>query len=96
MARDSTIEVEQCGTRHPGVLEGAVVGMWGEPSKAFVTLRPGSMVSEQEIIEFCRQHIAHFKAPVAIEFCELPKKPRPARFRNARFVRKSERAPATH
>jgi fatty-acyl-CoA synthase len=73
----STIEVEQCVARHPAVLECAVVAIpdatWGERPKAFVTLKPGRQANEQEIIEFCKQHIAHFKAPAAVEFGDLPK-----------------------
>jgi fatty-acyl-CoA synthase len=73
----STIEVEQCIVRHPAVLECAVVAVpderWGERPKAFVTLKPGLTATEQEIIEHCRQHIAHFKAPAAVEFGDLPK-----------------------
>ena len=73
----STIEVEQVIIRHPAVLEAAVVGVpddrWGEVPKAFVTLKHGAAVSAEELIEFCRQNIAHFKAPRAIAFGELPK-----------------------
>ncbi len=73
----STIEVEQCVARHPAVMECAVVAIpdttWGERPKAFVTLKPGRQASEGEIIDFCKQHIAHFKAPAAVEFGELPK-----------------------
>jgi fatty-acyl-CoA synthase len=46
---------------------------WGERPKAFVTLKPGQQATEPEIIEFCKRHIAHFKAPAAVEFGELPK-----------------------
>jgi fatty-acyl-CoA synthase len=38
-----------------------------------VTLKPGQSATEPEIIEFCKQHIAHFKAPAAVEFGDLPK-----------------------
>jgi fatty-acyl-CoA synthase len=73
----STIEVEQAVAKHPAVLECAVVAVpdekWGERPKAFVTLKPGQKATEAEIIEFCRQHIAHFKCPAAIEFGDLPK-----------------------
>ena len=73
----STIEVEQCVARHPAVMECAVVAIpdekWGERPKAFVTLKPGQRASEREIIDFCKQHIAGFKAPAAVEFGELPK-----------------------
>jgi fatty-acyl-CoA synthase len=73
----STIEVEQCVARHQSVLECAVVAIpddkWGERPKAFVTLKPGRNATEQDLIEFCKQHIAHFKAPAAVEFGDLPK-----------------------
>ncbi len=73
----SSIEVEHTLVRHPAVLECAVVGMpdekWGEVPKAFVGLRPGETATEQEIIDFCRQRIAHYKCPKAVEFTELPK-----------------------
>ncbi len=73
----STIEVEQCVARHPAVMECAVVAMpdekWGERPKAFVTLKPGQTATEADIIEHCRQSMARFKAPAAVEFCELPK-----------------------
>ncbi|GER84111.1 acyl-CoA synthetase [Thermogemmatispora aurantia] len=73
----STIEVEQVVARHPAVLECAVIGIpdptWGERPKAFVTLKPGHGATAQEIIEFCRQHLAHFKCPVAVSFGALPK-----------------------
>jgi len=59
------------------VLECAVIAVpdekWGERPKAFVTLRPGTEVTAAEIITFCRDHIAHFKCPAAVEFDELPK-----------------------
>jgi fatty-acyl-CoA synthase len=73
----STIEVEHTLVKHPAVLECAVVAMphekWGEVPKAFVTLRPNAGVTEADLIAFCREQIAHFKCPKAIEFTELPK-----------------------
>jgi fatty-acyl-CoA synthase len=73
----STIEVEQVVAQHPAVLECAVVAIpdeqWGERPKAFVTLKPGQSATEQEIIDFCRARIAHFKAPAAVSFGDLPK-----------------------
>ena len=73
----STIEVEQVVCRHPAVMEAAVVAIpdekWGERPKAFVTLKKGKEATEEEIIEFCKQNIARFKAPAAVEFTELPK-----------------------
>ena len=46
---------------------------WGERPKAFVTLNPGASASAEEIIAFCRERLAHYKCPDAIEFGELPK-----------------------
>jgi fatty-acyl-CoA synthase len=73
----STIEVENTIYRHPKVQEVAVVGIphekWGEVPKAFVTPRPSGSLAEDEIIEFCRENLAHFKCPKSVEFCELPK-----------------------
>ncbi|HNS45905.1 MAG TPA: AMP-binding protein, partial [Bacteroidales bacterium] len=73
----STIEVEQTVVRHPAVLECAVVAIpdekWGERPKAFVTLKKGAYASEEEILVFCKEHMAHYKCPAAIEICDLPK-----------------------
>lgn len=74
----SSIEVEGTLYRHPAVLEAAVAGMpdekWGETPCAFVTLRDDAgEVSEQEIIDFCRANMAHFKAPSRVVFGPLPK-----------------------
>jgi len=73
----STIEVEQTVAQHPAVMECAVVAIpdeqWGERPKAFVTLKPSQSATEAEIIAFCRERIAHFKCPAAIEFGKLPK-----------------------
>jgi fatty-acyl-CoA synthase len=73
----STIEVEQVVSRHPAVMEAAVIAIpdekWGERPKAFVALKKDQEATEQEIIDFCKEHIARFKAPAAVEFTELPK-----------------------
>ena len=73
----SSIEVEGALYRHPAVLEAAVVArpdeQWGETPCAFVTLKAGAQVSEQELIDHCRAVLAHFKAPKTIVFTELPK-----------------------
>ncbi|MCP5056779.1 MAG: long-chain-fatty-acid--CoA ligase [bacterium] len=73
----STIEVEHVVVTHPAVLEAAIVAMpherWGEVPKAFVSLKPGESLTEQELIDYCRDRLAHFKCPKAIEFIELPK-----------------------
>jgi fatty-acyl-CoA synthase len=73
----STIEVEGVLYRHPAVLEAAVVARpdekWGETPCAFVTLKPGAAASEAEIIAFCRERMAHYKAPRTVVFGPLPK-----------------------
>jgi fatty-acyl-CoA synthase len=73
----STIEVERAVYAHPAVLEAAVVGVpdekWGEVPKAYVTLKPGATATAEDIIAFCREKLAHFKAPKAVEFGPLPK-----------------------
>jgi fatty-acyl-CoA synthase len=73
----STIEVEQVVAKHAAVLEVAVIAIphekWGEVPKAFVTLKPGAGVTAEELISFCRENMAHFKCPKAVEFGPLPK-----------------------
>jgi fatty-acyl-CoA synthase len=73
----SSIEVEQAICAHPAVLECAVVGIpherWGERPKAFVTLNGEASAGADEIIAFCRQRLARYKCPDAIEFGPLPK-----------------------
>jgi fatty-acyl-CoA synthase len=73
----SSIEVEDVLYRHPAVLGAAVVAMpdekWGETPCAFVELKQNTKITEREIIDFCREHLAKFKAPRAVVFGELPK-----------------------
>ncbi|HXQ53782.1 MAG TPA: acyl-CoA synthetase [Stellaceae bacterium] len=73
----STIEVEGVLFRHPAVLEAAVVARpderWGETPCAFISLKPGAAATAEEIIAFCRAHMAHFKAPRTVVFGPLPK-----------------------
>jgi fatty-acyl-CoA synthase len=73
----SSVEIENTLYRHSEVLEAAVVArpdeQWGETPCAFVTLKPGSSISEGELIRFCREHLAGFKVPKTIIFQELPK-----------------------
>ncbi len=73
----STIEVEQIVAQHPSVLECAVIAIpdeqWGERPKAFVTLKEGKTATEQEMLAFCRERLAHFKCPALVEFGPLPK-----------------------
>ncbi len=73
----SSLEVEDVLYRHPAVLAAAVVAMpdakWGETPCAFVELKAGAKVTQNELIEFCRGQMARFKAPRAVIFGELPK-----------------------
>ncbi|MGB0385684.1 MAG: acyl-CoA synthetase [Ardenticatenaceae bacterium] len=73
----STIEVENVLYRHPAVLEAAVVARpddkWGETPCAFITLRPEAQATESEIIAYCRNQMARFKAPKTVLFGPLPK-----------------------
>ncbi|WP_372603768.1 acyl-CoA synthetase [Actibacterium sp.] len=73
----SSIEVEDVLYKHPDVLEAAVVARpherWGETPCAFVTLRKGAEVTEAELIAYCQQNMARFKAPKTVVFCDLPK-----------------------
>jgi fatty-acyl-CoA synthase len=74
----SSLEVEKTLLAHPNVYEVAVVAVpdakWGEVPKALVVLKPGSQVTEAELIDFCRARIAHYKCPHSVEFFDaLPK-----------------------
>ena len=74
----SSLEVEGVLLRHPAVTEAAIVGLphekWGEAPYAYVVLRDGEQASEEEIIAFARDRLAHFKAPHGVAFVtELPK-----------------------
>ena len=73
----SSLEVEDVLYRHPAVQAAAVVAKpdakWGETPCAFVEVRPGVEVTERELIEHCRAHLARFKAPRAVVFGVLPK-----------------------
>jgi fatty-acyl-CoA synthase len=74
----SSLEVEECLYRHPQVMEAAVVSRpddkWGESVCAFVVPKPGAKSpTEEEIVAWCREHLAHFKVPRTVVFGELPK-----------------------
>jgi len=71
-------EVENILYTHPAILECAVIGVpdqkWGEAVKGIVVLKPSQRVTEQEIIQFCKEKIAHYKAPKSIDFIDaLPR-----------------------
>ena len=73
----STIEVENMLAGHPDIAEAAVVSRpddkWGEVPVAFVNPKPDKILSEREVIEFCRERMAHFKCPKAVIFEALPR-----------------------
>ncbi len=74
----SSVEVEGVLYKHPAVLEVAVIGVpdsqWGEVPRAIIVERPGASVTEESIISFCRERMAHFKVPKGIDFVQaLPK-----------------------
>jgi fatty-acyl-CoA synthase len=75
----SSLEIEETLFRHPDVMEAAVVAKpddkWGEIPCAFVTLKPDSdgKVTAENVIAFCREHMAHFKCPKTVVFGPLPK-----------------------
>jgi fatty-acyl-CoA synthase len=73
----SSLEVEDVLYRHPKIMEAAVVAKsdekWGETPCAFVTPKPGAELSAEEVIAFCRDNMARFKAPKTVVFCDLPK-----------------------
>ncbi len=73
----SSIEVENMLYHHPAILEAAVVARpdqkWGEVPCAFVTLKEGENLTGEEVIQFCRENMAHFKAPKTVIFGPLPK-----------------------
>ena len=71
-------EVESAIHKHPDIAEAAVVGvpdnLRGEVPKAFVALKEGKSLNEEDLRYFCRQHLAHFKVPHYFEFmATLPK-----------------------
>ena len=73
----SSIEVEDALYNHPAVQAAAVVAKpddkWGETPCAFIELKDGAMLDQEEIIVFCRTHLARFKVPKTVIFGALPK-----------------------
>ncbi|MEM3112712.1 MAG: long-chain-fatty-acid--CoA ligase [Candidatus Anstonellales archaeon] len=73
-------EIEEVLYRHPKIQEAAVIGipdpLWGESVKAFVVLKKGEKMKEEEVIEYCKRHLASYKKPKKVEFVEaLPRNP---------------------
>jgi acyl-CoA synthetase (AMP-forming)/AMP-acid ligase II len=73
-------EVERVLAEHPVVAECAVIGVpddiWGETVKAVVALKPDTSATDDEIIDYCREHLAHFKCPTSVDIIEaLPRNP---------------------
>ena len=74
----SSLEIEECLYRHPEVMEAAVVARpdphWGETPCAFVTLKSDAVaIVAEDIIAWCREHLAHFKVPKTVVFGPIPK-----------------------
>ncbi len=73
-------EIEELLYRHPKIQEAAVVGvphpLWGETVKAFVVLKTGEGMTEEEVIEYCKSHLASYKKPRSVKFVDsLPRNP---------------------
>jgi 3-(methylthio)propionyl---CoA ligase len=73
----SSIEVEDALYKHPAVATAAVVAKddekWGETPCAFVELKPGASASADELVQWCRKHLAGYKVPRYVVFAEIPK-----------------------
>jgi len=73
-------EIEEVLYQHPAVFEAAVIGIpdlyWVEKVHALVTLKKGAAITPQELVDFCKQRLAHYKVPKSVEFVnDLPKNP---------------------
>ena len=73
----SSLEIEEVLYSHPAIMTAAVVAKpdprWQEVACAFVELKPGAETTAEEIIEFCKQHLARFKVPKDVVITDIPK-----------------------
>jgi fatty-acyl-CoA synthase len=73
----SSIEVEDALYKHPAVAAAAVVAKpddkWGETPCAFIELKPGVQATTEELMQWCRKHLAGYKVPRYVVFAEIPK-----------------------
>jgi fatty-acyl-CoA synthase len=92
----SSIEVEDALYKHPAIQAAAVVAKpdekWGETPCAFVELKPGQQASAEDILDWCRQHLASYKCPRTVIFAEIPKTStgKVQKFRLREMVRSAE------
>jgi acyl-CoA synthetase (AMP-forming)/AMP-acid ligase II len=73
-------EIEEVLFKHPKILECAVIGVhdqeWGESIKAVVVCKQGDSMTEEEVVEHCKQHLASYKKPKSVDFMDaLPRNP---------------------
>jgi acyl-CoA synthetase (AMP-forming)/AMP-acid ligase II len=73
-------EIERVLAEHPAVMEVAIIGVpddrWGETVKAVVALKPDTEATEEELVGWCREHLAHYKCPTSVDFLDaLPRNP---------------------
>jgi acyl-CoA synthetase (AMP-forming)/AMP-acid ligase II len=73
-------EIEDVIYKHPKVLECAVIGVydeeWGESIKAVVVCKQGDEMTEEEVVEYCKEHLASYKKPKSVDFMDaLPRNP---------------------